>query len=83
MTVFVCSGEAMACFSILLRRGQTGADYIPGINKYHEKVTFPSVICATSKSNYMENVVREAVCVFSLSKQRFQRSFYTHLWTVK
>lgn len=40
------------------------ANYIPGINKYHEKVTFPSVICATSKSNYMENDVRKAVCVF-------------------
>lgn len=61
-----------------------GADYIPGISKYHAKVTFPSVICATSKSNYMENDVRKAVCVFSLSKQRFQRSFYTcGLWDDK
>lgn len=80
---FVCFVEAImwAClFSYTkARQGRLNSRH----NKYHEKVTFPSVICATSKSNYMENDVCKAVCVSSLSKQQFQHSFHIHLWKDK
>ena len=47
------------------QKGSQGEITFHGINKYCKKVTFPSVICATSKSNYILNDVGKAVFVFS------------------